>query len=117
VVLAGGGQGHGVAGVTRARGGRVERQLQPRVLRQRRQGLGEGPRELLPGRRDLRPKVRGIWIVQQHGPPSTPRATTLTPGGCGVRGHVPERTRGDRKSTRLNSRHVKISYAVLCLKK
>src|SRR5436309_7473191 len=26
-------------------------------------------------------------------------------------------TRGDRKSTRLNSSHVKISYAVFCLKK
>src|SRR5207302_11410126 len=30
--------------------------------------------------------------------------------GAGVRG-------GDRKSTRLNSSHVKISYAVFCLKK
>src|SRR5690606_42081862 len=28
-----------------------------------------------------------------------------------------ERTDGDRKSTRLNSSHVKISYAVFCLKK
>src|SRR5436309_12691908 len=27
------------------------------------------------------------------------------------------RPRGDRKSTRLNSSHVKISYAVFCLKK
>src|SRR5690606_40085626 len=27
------------------------------------------------------------------------------------------RCRGDRKSTRLNSSHVKISYAVFCLKK
>src|SRR5690606_41651638 len=27
------------------------------------------------------------------------------------------RIRGDRKSTRLNSSHVKISYAVFCLKK
>src|SRR5690606_41857742 len=27
------------------------------------------------------------------------------------------RSRGDRKSTRLNSSHVKISYAVFCLKK
>src|SRR5436309_8103501 len=27
------------------------------------------------------------------------------------------RDRGDRKSTRLNSSHVKISYAVFCLKK
>src|SRR5690606_41627198 len=28
-----------------------------------------------------------------------------------------ERARADRKSTRLNSSHVKISYAVFCLKK
>src|SRR5690606_41826392 len=30
---------------------------------------------------------------------------------------VPPRAGGDRKSTRLNSSHVKISYAVFCLKK
>src|SRR3712207_8863887 len=29
----------------------------------------------------------------------------------------PERLRGDRKSTRLNSSHANISYAVFCLKK
>src|SRR5690606_41912092 len=34
-------------------------------------------------------------------------------GGTGVR----EDDRVDRKSTRLNSSHVKISYAVFCLKK
>src|SRR5690606_41782570 len=33
---------------------------------------------------------------------------------CGI---VFARSRGDRKSTRLNSSHVKISYAVFCLKK
>src|SRR5690606_39962646 len=33
-----------------------------------------------------------------------------------VRGQILE-TAGDRKSTRLNSSHVKISYAVFCLKK
>src|SRR5690606_35604428 len=32
-------------------------------------------------------------------------------------GEVPNDTVGDRKSTRLNSSHVKISYAVFCLKK
>src|SRR5690606_39935314 len=31
--------------------------------------------------------------------------------------HRPAPTRADRKSTRLNSSHVKISYAVFCLKK
>src|SRR5207302_10135684 len=30
---------------------------------------------------------------------------------------LPKPTRKDRKSTRLNSSHVKISYAVFCLKK
>src|SRR5690349_23436228 len=39
--------------------------------------------------------------------------------GLGVRGqNVPvSGTKGDRKSTRLNSSHVEISYAVFCLKK
>src|SRR5690606_41499197 len=36
-------------------------------------------------------------------------------GQAGVRGRVGRF--GDRKSTRLNSSHVKISYAVFCLKK
>src|SRR5690606_40075823 len=31
--------------------------------------------------------------------------------------HIELRAREDRKSTRLNSSHVKISYAVFCLKK
>src|SRR3989442_15828673 len=31
--------------------------------------------------------------------------------------HPPAVGRGDRKSTRLNSSHVRISYAVFCLKK
>src|SRR5690554_7626461 len=38
----------------------------------------------------------------------------------GRRGHTPQRnvaTPRDRKSTRLNSSHVRISYAVFCLKK
>src|SRR5436305_11034200 len=32
-------------------------------------------------------------------------------------GAVRDHDRGDRKSTRLNSSHVRISYAVFCLKK
>src|SRR6266498_5192641 len=35
----------------------------------------------------------------------------------GGRAPGPARPRGDRKSTRLNSSHVRISYAVFCLKK
>src|SRR5688572_31120986 len=39
-----------------------------------------------------------------------------SPRSPGQRGKAP-RTRGDRKSTRLNSSHSQISYAVFCLKK
>src|SRR2546426_7521930 len=38
-------------------------------------------------------------------------------GGIPCRGAAPRRGRGDRKSTRLNSSHLVISYAVFCLKK
>src|SRR5436309_11815673 len=38
-------------------------------------------------------------------------------GGVGVTGREELAGRRDRKSTRLNSSHVKISYAVFCLKK
>src|SRR5690606_40547836 len=37
--------------------------------------------------------------------------------GLGIRTDGGRRALGDRKSTRLNSSHVKISYAVFCLKK
>src|SRR5436309_14303653 len=40
---------------------------------------------------------------------SRPRRTPSSSTSCAAR--------GDRKSTRLNSSHVKISYAVFCLKK
>src|SRR5690606_41894746 len=36
---------------------------------------------------------------------------------CSPKGHGHPDRRPDRKSTRLNSSHVKISYAVFCLKK
>src|SRR2546427_5450815 len=45
------------------------------------------------------------------------------PGSSALRGRCPPtpcscgRSRGDRKSTRLNSSHSQISYAVFCLKK
>src|SRR5256885_12311995 len=53
-----------------------------------------------------------------------PRLSSLTFGGCKLGGdpqHSPERGEdrhrvlGDRKSTRLNSSHLVISYAVFCL--
>src|SRR5205807_9136667 len=43
---------------------------------------------------------------------STPCALCSRPAGAG-----PKRARRDRKSTRLNSSHLVISYAVFCLKK
>src|SRR5207249_11339887 len=42
------------------------------------------------------------------------RGGTAAPAHPGTRWH---RVRSDRKSTRLNSSHVSISYAVFCLKK
>src|SRR5690606_42141825 len=53
---------------------------------------------------------------QQAGPGGSPPQPGTVPGGSrsfGLPG-VPDL---DRKSTRLNSSHVKISYAVFCLKK
>src|SRR5207302_9761004 len=41
----------------------------------------------------------------------------LIPGARPVSGNDEADDRRDRKSTRLNSSHVKISYAVFCLKK
>src|SRR6266498_1448128 len=49
--------------------------------------------------RALTKKADG-WVNRRRAPP---RVQTVLPG--------------DRKSTRLNSRHVRISYAVFCLKK
>src|SRR5690606_41674840 len=75
----------------------------------------------------------------EHGAAGSPRSQSPTvyqssprsSAGCMVRldplPHImesaaqylsqPQQTRSDRKSTRLNSSHVKISYAVFCLKK
>src|SRR5256886_13649428 len=47
--------------------------------------------------------------------PKTP--TNNLPGTIVTRVVVAENTDGDRKSTRLNSSHSQISYAVFCLKK
>src|SRR5690606_41999100 len=54
-----------------------------------------------------------VGLRQPHGRPSGPR---FEPGSAACR--EPDCRRGrDRKSTRLNSSYVKISYAVICLKK
>src|SRR5690554_8214713 len=62
------------------------------------------------------------WVLRRQ-PPGRDRAHWLPRRS--VRGDVPptscrrlpDRVRQDRKSTRLNSSHVRISYAVFCLKK
>src|SRR5690606_26918627 len=49
--------------------------------------------------------------------PSQARQDVATPGAATSRPGYGSTTTEDRKSTRLNSSHVKISYAVFCLKK
>src|SRR5205809_5194815 len=49
--------------------------------------------------------------------PSPPTAYRGTPGRCSGTHRAPDRALEDRKSTRLNSSHGYISYAVFCLKK
>src|SRR5215475_10476695 len=62
------------------------------------------------------PLVGQCGVGVGHGGPDSahPRTSCLRDQSCG--GWRP-RGGGDRKSTRLNSSHVKISYAVFCLKK
>src|SRR5204862_8150603 len=69
------------------------------------------------------PATTEIYTLSLHDAlPISRRNTCRPPPGCppssttdcrGILG----RTGGDRKSTRLNSSHVEISYAVFCLKK
>src|SRR3712207_7102069 len=58
-----------------------------------------------------------LRLVGQHEQPLMQRAVQLpseVAGGCPCSG---EQVGADRKSTRLNSSHANISYAVFCLKK
>src|SRR5256885_7813533 len=50
---------------------------------------------------------------------STPTCARSSPRRCNgaICSRLPPRRAGDRKSTRLNSSHLVISYAVFCLKK
>src|SRR5699024_12056044 len=57
-----------------------------------------------PGRRQHAPRAGGCRSRPRNGRPPCRRYAPPPPGG-------------DRKSTRLNSSHVSISYAVFCLKK
>src|SRR2546430_4668575 len=60
----------------------------------------------------MRPRVR--WVERTAPIPGTapraPNTVTRSPSSCWSNS-------GDRKSTRLNSSHSQISYAVFCLKK
>src|SRR5690606_40156260 len=76
--------------------------------RPRRGGAREGP-----------PALRRSRPLGLRGGGRLPRAL---PGGAAPRRGAdprrrPRKSHPDRKSTRLNSSHVKISYAVFCLKK
>src|SRR5436305_6620680 len=72
-----------------------------------------------PTRRSSDLTRRGIPVIGHVG--LTPQAVNAL-GGYGARGrsnaeHAQILDDADRKSTRLNSSHVRISYAVFCLKK
>src|SRR5437868_12716986 len=65
-------------------------------------------RSVLPGDKVAPPLMATIGGSIEPIPDSTPPAFTAAPD---------VNAGGDRKSTRLNSSHVSISYAVFCLKK
>src|SRR3712207_8940635 len=52
-----------------------------------------------------------------HAAPETMRGTLALLDNDGIEGELVLRGERDRKSTRLNSSHANISYAVFCLKK
>src|SRR2546427_8807417 len=84
----------------------------------------EAPWPLLLSADPSREKVRGYLAgstcfaaresFQREGQPPRPGGRGEVLGMCVL---VPLRASGDRKSTRLNSSHSQISYAVFCLKK
>src|SRR5436309_12330632 len=64
--------------------------------------------------RSLPPGRRAALPARRARAPGCGAGRRLRRGRRAPRGRA---RRGDRKSTRLNSSHVKISYAVFCLKK
>src|SRR3712207_8672170 len=73
---------------------------------------GEGPNsEDEPGPATLRARIAPPRSVQGFAPAPTRARTQAT------RGNLGGAQEQDRKSTRLNSSHANISYAVFCLKK
>src|SRR3989442_8162470 len=71
-----------------------------------------------PPRSTLFPYTTLFRSVVEYQPIVALRAGTIEAAEALVRWNHPGRGQGgDRKSTRLNSSHVRISYAVFCLKK
>src|ERR1039457_329517 len=74
------------------------------------------------GRQKLFPDRHG-WNWQEHSAEGARRcvgaasARTLTRKGVGIEGWLMRKWNTDRKSTRLNSSHLVISYAVFCLQR
>src|SRR5204863_4001383 len=73
-----------------------------------------------------RPNISGVWRGSIEGTDKRgrkwqgPAELTLNQNGDAITGTLvftPPQAGRDRKSTRLNSSHVEISYAVFCLKK
>src|SRR6266540_7228890 len=58
-----------------------------------------------------------IYTLSLHDALPISRPWTVLPARAGPRAPIRHRRRRDRKSTRLNSSHITISYAVFCLKK
>src|SRR5699024_11234740 len=69
-----------------------------------------------PGRLDPRDTAGNDFPVSRGQPACEPPHSACPQGATGRPGQV-TRASSDRKSTRLNSSHVSISYAVFCLKK
>src|SRR3712207_7319567 len=61
-------------------------------------------------------KMRSQSLRHRSAPQSRPRPALSSADTC-TRHCGPEHKTADRKSTRLNSSHANISYAVFCLKK
>src|SRR5438309_8172825 len=76
-------------------------------LRRQREGHA---RALSSGRRHRARRSPARWEGRSPHPPCREGARRISSGGCST-------VSADRKSTRLNSSHSSISYAVFCLKK
>src|SRR3989442_10135669 len=65
----------------------------------------------------LAPELRALMTILRSTGPVISTLRSCRSGGIGATVQSRSRSARDRKSTRLNSSHVRISYAVFCLKK